>query len=106
MALPTEACSHFQPNQWRKTICKNCFRGFSEHAEAAQAPGGWKDGKAVVWYDLYAEDCSSCGRLWTDMNVGYTTPAAELVTEAPSSWGDLGNGAGQLEDQVGGFGMS
>lgn len=36
-----EACDNFIPNQWRRTLCQNCFRGYSAHVVQERPPPKW-----------------------------------------------------------------
>eukprot|EP01138_Halocafeteria_seosinensis_P013307 gb/GECG01013593.1/.p1 GENE.gb/GECG01013593.1/~~gb/GECG01013593.1/.p1 ORF type:complete len:516 (+),score=103.33 gb/GECG01013593.1/:1-1548(+) len=90
-----EACQNFVPNQWRRTLCQNCFRGYSAHIQQERPPPKWYFAKIegpFTWEQM---------RHWYE--AGYFAQGPILVQEVDEANGEevdtTGKGFSNL-DQV------
>ena len=56
-------CYKFEPNQWRRSLCKNCHHGFSAHASDVDDGGQWYFAKVRGQQRFAFVRC--CGRTTT-----------------------------------------
>jgi len=91
--MAPRACLSFKPNPWRTYICRNCFRGFSEHPQArgigAEAP---------LWYYAKVEGPFSWEQMRHWLDSGYLRPDKMLLRATPQGTHPSFGGGGAWQD--------